>query len=114
MRVQVAELNSVLAEIGDDPAAAGAEARTKVREEVAATRDEARGHLREAVTALETIRLGLLRLHTGESVLHSMTVELEAARDLSGDMANLLEGHREVERLLAERRETGVFTIVEE
>ncbi len=41
-------------------------------------------------------------------------MELKTAKDLSDDMANLLEGHREVERLLAERRATGIFTIVEE
>ncbi len=79
-----------------------------------ATRDEAEARLREAVTALEQIRLGLLRMHAGERVLQSVTMELQAAKDLSGDMANLLEGHREVERLLAERRATGMFTIVEE
>jgi len=53
-------------------------------------------------------------MHAGERVLQSVTMELQAAKDLSGDMANLLEGHREVERLLAERRATGTFTIVEE
>jgi len=40
-----------------------------------------------------------------------MTLELDAARDLSEEMGNLLEGHREVERILQERRATGFFTI---
>lgn len=114
LRRQLAELNSVLSEIGDDPAATGSEARATVRAEVAATRDEAETRLREAVRALETIRLGLLRMHAGERVLQSVTMDLETAKGLSGDMSDLLEGHREVERLLAERRATGVFTIVEE
>ena len=114
LRLQVKELNSVLAEIGDDPAAPGREARARVRGEVEATRDEAAARLREAVTALEQIRLGLLRMHAGERVLQSMTMELQAAQGLSHDMENLLEGHREVERLLAERRMTGTFSIVEE
>lgn len=114
LRLQVNELNSVLAEIGDDPAAPGGKARVRVRGEVEATRDEAEARLREAVTALEQIRLGLLRMHAGERVLQSVTMELQAAQDLSHDMANLLEGRREVERLLAERRATGMFTIVEE
>jgi eukaryotic-like serine/threonine-protein kinase len=113
LRQQLAELNGVLAEIGDDPAAPGSEARATVRAEVEATRDEAASRLREAVTALETIRLGLLRMHAGERVLQSVTMELETAKGLSGDMSKLLAGHREVERLLAERRATGVFTIVE-
>jgi len=41
-------------------------------------------------------------------------MELQAARGLSDDMENLLAGHREVERILQERRLTGVFTNVEE
>jgi len=114
LRVQVRELNTVLAEIGDDPAAPGGEARARVRGEVEATRDEAEARLRNAVTALEQVRLGLLRIHAGERVLPSVTMELKTAKDLSDDMTNLLEGHREVERLLAERRATGMFTIVEE
>ena len=114
LRLQVKELNSVLAEIGDDPDAPGHEARGRIRGDVEATRDEAEGRLREAVTALEQIRLGLLRMHAGERVLQNVTMELKAAKDLSDDMANLLEGHREVERLLAERRATGMLTIVEE
>ena len=61
---------------------------------------------------LETIRIGLLRMHAGESVLQSVTMELKAAKSLSEDMVNLLEGHREVERLLAERRATGTFRIL--
>ncbi len=114
LRQQFTELNGVLAEIGDDPAIAGSEARAAVRAEVEATRDEAEKRLRETVRALETIRLGLLRMHAGERVLQSVTMELETAKKFSGDMSDLLEGHREVERLLAERRATGVFTIVEE
>jgi hypothetical protein len=114
LRLQVKELNSVLAEIGDDPAAPGGEAREKVRSDVEATRDAAAARLRDAVTALEQVRLGLIRIHAGEQVLPSVTMELKSAKDLSEDMANLLEGHREVERLLAERRATGMFTIVEE
>ena len=114
LRLQVKELNSLLAEIGDDPAAAGAEARARVRGEVKATRGAAEARLRGVVTALEQIRLGLIRMHAGERVLQNVTMELQAAKELSDDMANLLEGRLEVERLLAERRETGVFTIVEE
>lgn len=39
-------------------------------------------------------------------------MELEAAQGLSDDMENLLAGHREVERVLQERRRTGILTIV--
>jgi len=115
MRRQVAELDAVLAEIGDDdPSRPGVEERARVRAGVMATRDEAGDKLREAVTALETIRLGLLFMHSGTGTVESLTMDLEAARNISDHMENLLEGHREVERILLERRKTGVFTIVTE
>jgi hypothetical protein len=115
MRRQVAELDAGLAEIGDDdPSRPGAVERARVRAGVAATRDKAGEKLREAVTALETIRLGLLFMHSGTGTVESLTMDLEAARDISDAMENLLEGHREVERILLERRKTGVFTIVTE
>jgi hypothetical protein len=114
MRRQVAELDAVLAEIGDDdPSRPGGEERSRVREGVEATRDEARDKLKDAVAALEKIRLGLLYLHAGSGTVEHMTVELSGARDLSDDMENLLAGHREVERILQERRKTGVFSIGE-
>jgi hypothetical protein len=113
LRGQIEELDGALSEIGDEPAAPGADVRDRVRGEVQSTRDEAASRLKDVVAALETIRLGLLRMHAGERVLQSVTTELETAKGLSGDMSSLLEGHREVERLLAQRRATGAFRIVE-
>ncbi|MDX1493487.1 MAG: serine/threonine-protein kinase [Longimicrobiales bacterium] len=110
LRSQVKELNAVLNELGEDAAGEGADAREKVRRDVEATRNAAEERLREVVAALETIRVGLLRMHAGESVTHSVTMDLETAQGLSGDMDSLLEGHREVERLLARRRATGRIT----
>ncbi len=112
MRQQVAELDAVLAEIGDDDSARpGAEERRRVRSGVEATRNDAREKLQQAVKALETIRLGLLLMHGGAGTVESLTLDLEKARDVSEHMENLLSGHREVERLLRERRETGVIRI---
>ncbi len=108
LRAQIAELDAVLAEIGDDdPARAGAEERMRVRAGVEATRDEAREQLKRVVKSLETIRLGLLLMHGGGGTVESMTLDLEAARDVAAEMEGLLEGRQEVERLLAGRRETG-------
>jgi serine/threonine-protein kinase len=109
LRQQVDDLDGVLAEIGDDPATAGHEARAKVRAEVKVTRDQAEARLRETVAALEAIRVGLLRMHAGERLLQNVTTELEAAKGLSDEMSDLLEGHREVERLLATRRTSGAL-----
>jgi phage shock protein A len=112
MRRQVTEMEAVLAEIGDDdPSYPSAGERARVRSSVEATRDEAQEKLRQAVAALESVRLGLLYMHAGSGTVESLTTELRAAQDLSDDMDKLLEGHREVERILQERRATGVFTI---
>ena len=113
MRRQVAEMEAILAEIGDDdPSRPSAAERARVRASVEATRDAAQEKLREAVAALETIRLGLLYMQAGTGTVESLTMELEAAKGISDDMDNLLAGHREVERILQERRKTGVFTLV--
>ena len=50
LRKQLAELNAVLSELGDDPSAPGAEARDRVRGQVVDTRDEAERKLKEVVT----------------------------------------------------------------
>ncbi|MHB1193693.1 MAG: serine/threonine-protein kinase [Longimicrobiales bacterium] len=112
MRRHVVELDAVLAEIGDDdPTRPGAEERGRVRVAVEATRDEAREKLRQAVKALETIRLGLLLLHGGGGTVESLTQDLSSAREMAGNLDELLAGHREVARLLEERRTTGRFTL---
>jgi serine/threonine protein kinase len=112
LRRQVSEMDTVLAEIGDDdPTLPSAKERARVRANVEATRDQAQEKLKGAVAALETIRLGLLRMHAGSGTVESLTMELEAARDLSEDMEGLLEGHREVEKILQERRNTGMFKL---
>ncbi|MGY8799034.1 MAG: hypothetical protein ACKVG4_09655 [Longimicrobiales bacterium] len=56
--------------------------------------------------------MGLLYMQAGTGTVESLTMELKAAKGLAGDMENLLEGHREVERILDERRKTGVFELV--
>jgi serine/threonine-protein kinase len=115
LRKKVGELETILAEIGDDdPSRPSARERARVRNDVEATRSAAQERLRKVVAALETIRLGLLYMQAGSRSVDSLTVELKVARDLSEDMENLLAGHREVERILRERRQTGVFRLVEE
>lgn len=111
LRSQVKELSAVLSELGDEPTGEGAGERERVRQEVQETRDAAEARLKEVVASLETIRVGLLRMHAGESVVHSVTMDLETAQGLKGDMEDLLEGHREVERLLARRRATGTISL---
>lgn len=74
--------------------------RESLRAEVRAARDAAEKRLSEAVAALETIRLELLRLHAGAGSVESMTADLTSALELSEDIERVLEGGREVEKLL--------------
>lgn len=113
LREQVRELTSVLDELEDDQSDAAVERRELIRRDVSATRDQAEDGLRAVVAALETIRVGLLRMHAGESVVQSVTMDVEAAREVAQQMERLLDGHREVEQILRQRRATGTFTIHE-
>ena len=63
-------------------------------------RQTAEERLREAVTALETVRLNLLRMHAGVGTVQSVTADLAAARDISDAVARLAQGHEEVEQML--------------
>ncbi len=53
-----------------------------------------------------------LYMQPGTGTVNSLTMELEAARGISDDMESLLEGHREVERILKKRQITGMFPLV--
>jgi len=54
----------------------------------------------DAVGALETIRLGLLKMQAGVATADSVTQDLAVARDLLGDIERLAESAQEVEREL--------------
>ena len=99
MRQQVEELSALLAEIGDDPGRVGAEDRDVLRVDLETTRDEAQSRMTEAVSALEKIRLGLLRMHAGDGSVESVTVHLGEAREVSEAIGRLISGQTEVDRL---------------
>ena len=52
------------------------------------------------MTALEGIRLGLLRLTAGSGSVDSLTADLSAAREVSENVGFLLAGQAEVEQAL--------------
>ena len=56
--------------------------------------------LQAAVSAIETLRLGLLRLHADQAEVGSLTLDLEKARELSEQIGYLVEGAAEVDRVL--------------
>ncbi len=72
----------------------------RIRAELIAERDLVQRRLGEAVAALETIRLGLLRLHAGSATVQSLTTDLGLAAQVAREVDILLDGRREVERLL--------------
>ncbi|MGA2381798.1 MAG: protein kinase [Gemmatimonadales bacterium] len=92
------ELGRAIAEVGQ----AGGERREAVVRELGAVRDEAAARLGTAVTALENLRLDLLRLRAGVGGLGELTAALEAARSLSADISHLIAGREEAERVLKE------------
>jgi len=101
MRRRVEELNDLLGQVGDDDRAGGTR-RAQLRGDLRTTRDAAQAKMLEAVTALETIRLGLLRLQAGTTTAEGITQDLTAARGLLGEMDQLSEAAEEVERALRE------------
>lgn len=64
-------------------------------------RDMVYARLRDAVAAMETLRLGLLRLHAGATSLESLTTHLGLAADVSADVQRLVAAQQEVDDALA-------------
>ncbi len=62
--------------------------------------------LEAAVGAIETLRLGLLRIHAQMSDAGSLTADLDAARDLASRIDYLVEAEREVRAELEPARES--------
>ena len=64
--------------------------------------DSAAGaRLASVVSALESIRLDLLKLHAGTSDLHALTEAVQVARQLGAEVDALVEGRRQAGALLA-------------
>ena len=104
MRARVQELDDLIATAAPDtlvgertsPGDGGAT-------ELSAARELWVARLRETVTLLESLRLGLLRLHAGSAAPETLTGDLEAARDLRERLGHLLAGHAEADRYLADQ-----------
>ncbi|HEX9610804.1 MAG TPA: serine/threonine-protein kinase [Gemmatimonadales bacterium] len=98
MRQRIDELGEALSDVD------GGRPRTGAHEETArdlgAARSAAQRRLAQAVAALETVRLDLLRLRGGVGSVDRLTADLAAVRELGEHVDFLVEGRREVERLL--------------
>ncbi|MGH7677503.1 MAG: serine/threonine-protein kinase [Gemmatimonadaceae bacterium] len=77
-----------------------ADERARVGSELSATRDLARSRLAATVAALETIRLGLLRLQLGSAPVESVTAAIEAAQRIADDVGRLTAAEVEVAAVL--------------
>lgn len=113
IRARIEELNGLLGAIGGAQvsskvmAAASskgdrtlADKSEELAKKLAGARDLAQRRLADTVTALETVRLDLLRMQAGTGTAQSITTDLASARELSDDIERLLEGQMEVEAAL--------------
>ncbi len=105
MRRRIEEMSGMLNDLGSEGSGGGtAPALSARRDDVAGdlscARDAARARLQEAVTALEAIRLSLLRLHAGTGAVEGVTQDLSKAAEIAADLERLVEGKEEVERAL--------------
>jgi serine/threonine-protein kinase len=103
MRSRVQELDDLIARaapetlFGEERSARGdgGAAELTAARELWATR------LRDTVSLLESLRLGLLRLHAGGAAAETLTADLEAARELRERLGQLLAAHAEADHFLA-------------
>jgi eukaryotic-like serine/threonine-protein kinase len=82
---------------------AGEKQRTLVAD-LTSARDDAETRLADLVTALENVRLDLLRLRAGAGSVEGITIDLAAARDVGENADRMIAGGREVERALRSPR----------
>lgn len=101
MRQRIEEMTNLEGEAIRDPAKEENHVRREeVQAELRSARETAQLHHTALVTALETLRLDLLRLRGGMQDLKNITADLTAARALGERIDRLLEGSREVEEHL--------------
>ena len=109
IRERVEQLNDVSTKAGSGMRNAPArsadnalmERRDALDRELDLARDAAKQRLAEAVTALETIRLDLLRLTAGAGSVDGLTADLAGARAVSEEVGRLLDARDEVEAQLS-------------
>lgn len=101
LRVVMAGLDDQLAAFDRGGDALHDDERRRVADDLRATRDAAGARLTATVSALENIRLDLLRLQMGSAGLESVTASLDAARRIGDQIAETLAAQEAVELLLS-------------
>ncbi|MBI4419776.1 MAG: hypothetical protein HY560_03050, partial [Gemmatimonadetes bacterium] len=104
IRERMEQLNDVATKVGRRSAGDGVIVRREALDrDLLAARAAAQQRLADTVTALETIRLDLLRLTAGGGSVDSLTADLAAARAVREDVDRLLDARAEVEAHLSGR-----------
>ncbi|HEY4217958.1 MAG TPA: serine/threonine-protein kinase [Gemmatimonadaceae bacterium] len=104
-RARIDELDAALAEAQSHASPAGSEERQRTLvADLVASREEAGVRLAALVSALENLRLDLLRLRAGGGSVEGITIDLATAREFGAQANRLIAGGREVERALSESR----------
>jgi eukaryotic-like serine/threonine-protein kinase len=107
-RARIDELGELVAEAEErSPRASAEEGRRRLIAELRAAQGIAESRLGELVSALETIRLDLVRLRAGVGNIEGVTADLAEARSLSERIDQVLAGRHEVEIILGDRASRG-------
>ena len=100
-RARIEEVNATIAQAQHGSRAQGSDGRQEALvADLYDARATAESRLSEAVTALENVRLDLLRLHAGVASPEGITQDLAAVRVLSEDADRLLAGMKEAEKAI--------------
>jgi hypothetical protein len=107
IRARIEELDASLAEAQRGPSRPVAtERQDALVNDLVAARERAQTRLEELVTALENLRLDLLRLRAGGGSTEGITLDLATAREFGQEADRLLASGREVEQALAAQRDS--------
>ena len=104
-RARIAELDAALLEAQRAPVRGGSgDRQEELVRDLRAAREDADARLADVVTALENLRLDLLRLRAGAGSPEGITRDIAAAREMGAEADRLLAGANEVSALLLPRR----------
>jgi eukaryotic-like serine/threonine-protein kinase len=104
IRSRIEDLDTSLAEAQRGPArAVSTDRQDALVVDLTEAQERAQARLEQIVTALENLRLDLLRLRAGGGSMEGITLDLAAAREFGQETDRLLESGREVEQALALR-----------
>ena len=105
VRTRIEELDATIQMAQTSPGGSRTRAQQdELVQDLGDARAEAERRLADVVTALETLRLDLLRLRAGRASAESITQNVEAARALGEDVDRLVAGGDEVRRFLERSR----------